>query len=211
MIHLKVDDELAHDRMLSLQQYLDQICLSPVLRYSPELECFLTKPGDDLLKKEKPPRAFAPAHKFISDKYEPLHLCDMQYPGGKVNIMMDTKMRGVTHEISHKVDQLITNEKEASYICKEIHSIQERLGKLYQNLGSICSKVSNIYKDLDQKVKFPNIAKLSSMYSGLKDFMREHHRMVAKESEVFGDNIRAMFDFSVRELEGITSVDHFLT
>lgn len=130
----------------------------------------------------------------------------MQYPGGKVHTMMDPNMRNVAKEMMHSASKLMSYEQDASSLCKEIHQIHEKLGKLYQHLGSICAQVSKVYTDLDKKVKFPNIAKLGDMYGGLKSFMLEHHKMVTKESECFGDNIRAMFDFSMRELEGITSV-----
>jgi hypothetical protein len=146
------------------------------------------------------------ASKFLSDKHEPLHIFDMPYPGGKVNTMMDTNMRNVTKELTYSVSKLMTCEKYASYLCKEIHLLHDKLGKLYQHLAGICSQVSHVYTELDKKVKFPNIAKLGDMYRGLKSFMLEHHKMVTKESQCFADNIRAMFDFSIRELEGVTSV-----
>lgn len=203
---MKIDEELAHDRLLSFQQYLDQVCLNPALKYSPEFEAFLLKPEDELTNKVKPPRTYSAASNFIQEKSEPLHIFDMKYPGGRINLMMDTKMRGVSHEISRVMTQLLPLEKEATAYCKEIHSLQETLSKLYKNLGKVCSSISTIYKDLDSKVKFPNIEKLGSMYSGLNRFMDEHHKMFARESKNFGDNIRAMFDFSVRELEGIHQV-----
>ena len=207
MIQFTLDEELAHNRQLSLQQYLDQICENPALKYSPELAAFLTNPEDDLLHTAKPERVIPLGDKFISDKSEPMKVFDLSYPGGRVNLMMDNKLRAITHEISLNSDKLSPLESEAVTICKEIHSLHNRLGKLYSNLGSLCGSISENYKSLARDVKFPNISKLSEMYSGLQLFMKEHTKMVVKESKNFGDHIQAMFEFSLRELEGIKRVD----
>lgn len=131
---------------------------------------------------------------------------DLIYPGGRVNLMMDNKLRALTQEMSANVDRLTPLEDEALGICKEIHSLQDRLSKLYHNLGNICENISEKYHKLADNVKFPNITKLSEMYGGLKLFMKEHSKMAHKESRNFGDNIQAMFEFSLRELEGIKCV-----
>lgn len=206
VVQFTLDEELAHSRLLSLQQYLDQVCENPVLKYSPELVAFLTKPEDDLLHRPKPERAIPQGDKFINDKSPPMKVFDLEYPGGRVNLMMDNKLRAVTQEISLNVDKLTPLENEAVAICKEIHALQERLGRLYHNLGGLCGSIAANYKALAKEVQFPNIAKLSEMYGGLQLFMKEHARMAAHERKNFGDNIQAMFEFSLRELEGIKAV-----
>lgn len=203
---MTLDEELAHNRLLSLQQYLDQVCANPVLRYSPELEAFLTDPDDELLAKHKPDRAVPAGDKYLSEKTEPVRVFDVKYPGGHLNLMMDNKLRAVTHEISNNVDKLTPLEQEAVVVCKEIHVLQDRLSKLYASLGRLCGTIAENYKSLAADVKFPNVAKLGEMYGGLQDFMHEHCSMVTKESKNFGDCIQAMFDFSLRELEGIKKV-----
>lgn len=205
-----MDEELAHNRLLSLQQYLDQVCENPALKYSPELVAFLTKPEDDLTQIPKPERAIPTGDRFLVDKVEPLKVFDIQYPGGRVNLMMDTKLRGVTQEISLNVDKLTPLENEAIAICKEIHALQDRLSKLYHNLGHLCGSIAENYNTLAQDVKFPNISKLCEMYSGLKQFMKEHSKMVVQERKNFGDHIQAMFEFSLRELDGIKRVAVYL-
>lgn len=134
---------------------------------------------------------------------------DLPYPGGRVNLMMDNKLRALTQEISLNVDKLTPLENEAVAICKEIHGLQERLSKLYNNLGSLCGSIAENYKVLAQDVKFPNISKLGEMYGGLQLFMKEHTRMVINEGKNFGDYIQAMFEFSLRELEGIKTVPSY--
>ena len=209
MLQFTLDEELAHNRLLSLQQYLDQICENPALRYSPELVAFLTKPEEGLLHMLKPERAIPMGDKFMTEKSEPMKVFDLEYPGGKINMMMDYKLRSVTHEISLNVDKLTPLENEAVTICKEIHLLQDRLSKLYNNLGHICLSISENYKHLAATVKFPNVCKMSEMYKGLQTFMKEQTRMATMESQNFSDNIRAMFEFSLREMEGIKVVDFF--
>jgi len=199
-----LDEEITHSRVLSLQQWLDQLCASPSLRYSPELAAFLTDPKADLLSKDKPKRAILPPKEFLNDS--PMKIYDLEYPGGKIHLLMNGTLRKVTKEIKASVGFLGVDEAEAVVVCKQIVETYENLKKLMATLSTICGKVSEEYSRLSKEVKFPSVSKLSQNYNCLKEVVIKQSQQIGHDGKIFQDNIQAMFDFSLRELEGIDQV-----
>lgn len=189
-----------------MQQYLDQICGSQILLYSPELELFLTEPDKDLLSIPKPPRLIPSANHYLPDKGDAMVVTDIVYPKGQISLMMNGALRSVTREINKSVDNLTPIEEEAIRVCAEINDTYDKLSKLFNQLDEICGKVADNYGKLESDVKFPSISRLKTIYGDLKKYMSEKSRLVKEQSSQFHDTVRAMFDFSIRELEGIDRV-----
>lgn len=207
-MQFKIDDELTHSRLLSLQQYLDQICASSTLRHSPELFTFLTDTtNQDISAISKPSPMIPKPENFISSKTgEPMKVSDLLYPGGKINLLMNGQLRAITREISIKVDTLLPLEQLASKICIDVIDSYERLAKMFSELEGICGKISEAYADLNTFAKLPNIGVMGDIYESLKNVIHKQSNGLVDESKNFRDSIRGMFDFSIQELNGIISV-----
>ncbi len=189
-----------------MQQYLYQICGSPTLLYSPELEMFLTAPENDLLSVPKPPRLIPNAQNYIPDKGDAMVVTDIVYPHGQISLMMNGALRSVTREINSSVAALTPIEEEAIKVCSDINDTYDKLSKLFGQLDGLCGRVADEYEKLEKNVKFPSISKLKTLYSDLKKYMMENSRILKEQNSYFHDTVRAMFEFSIRELEGIDRV-----
>lgn len=208
VMQLRFDDELTAERRISLQQYLDQVCCNPTLKYSPELVLFLSSGEEEFNKivaDPKPKRLIPSASQFLATS-TPFKVQEIIQPGGKINLMMDVELRAVTRDITDTIGVLSPLDEQALAICSEINETQDKLSKLYRNLSSICEKLQKNYLELEKIVKFPNVLKLAELYQGIKEYLAEHSKMVADDCRNLHDHIRPIFEFSLRELQGITRI-----
>jgi PX domain len=206
-MHLKPDVELTRSRIVSLQQYLDQVISSPVLRYSPELYQFLTASYAKSVSMEKPaPRLIPKADHFSSDKSDAFKVYDIEYPEGKINLMMNPKMRGITREIGGSIGDIQPLEKLAVKLCSEITDCLEKVSVLYLKLTSVAAKISRNYSTLKEDVKLPTVGQLASTYDGLREFIRAQSVIYKREATAFAEKIQGMFEFSQKELQGLQAV-----
>ncbi len=208
VMQLRFDDELTADRRISLQQYLDQVCCNPTLKYSPELALFLSSAEEEFNKivtDPKPKRTIPSAAQFLTSN-TPFKVNEIVQPGGKINLMMDVELRALTRDITDTIEVLSPLDEQAVAICTEISETQDKLSKLYKNLSLICDKLQKNYLELEKIVKFPNVLKLAELYEGIKDYLAEHAKMVTNDCQNLRDHIKPIFEFSLRELQGITRI-----
>lgn len=208
VMQLRFDDELTAERRISLQQYLDQVCCNPTLKYSPELALFLSASEEEFNKivaDPKPKRIIPNASQFLASN-TPFKVHEIVQPGGKINLMMDVELRAVTRDITDSIGILSPLDEQAVAICSEISDTQDKLSKLYRNLSVVCEKLQRNYLELEKIVKFPNVLKLAELYEGIKEYLAEHSKMVNDDCRNLHDHIRPIFEFSLRELQGITRI-----
>ena len=208
VVQLRIDDELTEMRKISLQQYLDQVCSSPMLKYSPELELFLCSREEEFSKivQESKPRRSIPLCSQFTASSSPMKVQDVKHPDGKLNLMMNVEMRAATRDIIDSIQVLTPIDEQAILICGEINDTQEKLARLYHNLSLVCEKLQKSYLGLEKIVKFPNILKLADLYDGIREYLHQHSKMIEADHKNFHDHIRPIFEFSLRETQGICRI-----
>lgn len=177
------------------------------MRHSPELYEFLTATDPKAANPDKPaPRQLPRADNFFSEKTEAFKVYDIHYPGGKLHLMMNPHMRGVTREIGGSIGDIQPLEKLAVKLCSEITDCLEKVSQCFLKLTAVTANISNKYKELREEVNLPTVSQLAETYDGLREFNHAQSIIYRREAAAFADKIQGMFEFSQKELQGLKAV-----
>ena len=92
---------------------------------------------------------------------------------------------------------------QAEQISRQIEAniklVSDQLNELYLILKSLGMNFSVIGKDN----KYEPATVLSKSYDAMAEAFKQHSLVTAEESETFGRNIKMLFDFSIKEVQGL--------
>lgn len=199
------EEEVLHNRVYALQQFLECICSNFILKHSVHLQNFLTE-QTDISSHPKPPCAVPQPENFISEKEEPFRVTNMMYPTATINLVMNTTIRAVLREVDTQTDHIKPIEDSITKLCSAVMDSYDLLAK---NLGELQKKIaeaSAVYKELDTATGIPNFGVVRDLYSELSHNLREVAKGKLEESKIIFESVKPIFEFSSLEWGGLERV-----
>lgn len=228
----KTDSPSSLVKRETVEQYLDHICQSKILRFSPELEAFLELKEPAFSKKmaqesRKPVIPAAEAFPYLETGF---NISSVGYPGGKVPLLLDPELAGLASKIPDTLESLRPFFKQ---LADKLGSIQESMGQLGRDLDDVAKtlltaqeKIKLVHHSLD--IVPPDGGLSSQLMEGISGWIGRKKKELAKmvgiespkrttresstEDSLKGDgclNIRKLkhlFEFSLNEISGMASL-----
>jgi len=195
-------------RMFSFNHFLTSIASSPELRYSKELEQFLSlnEAGFKTAKSKERPARSIPLPKNFTSRSPVLDLCYLECPTATIQLDMGQTARFNSRIVAEIVDSNKKLEHEAAEICKEITHQTALISGSYQRLSQICTQIHENYNKRAKRFMPDTMSKTKDLYKILGKAFNTWSGIWQQDSDNYFKNIRMMFNFSSFEEEGLQTV-----
>lgn len=195
-------------RLQSFQDFLNYVIKHQSLIYSPELVAFLKLPDTEFEKyKDKNQIGpFIPSAKDFMSKGKSKELTEVATPTGIVEGRLDANIRRLARDVSVLIVDTFSPFEEAVSTCKQIEQHLEKLSECYSKLASQTEVIAAKFNLVSEMNSFDSFGKIGELYSSLAQTFFSQAIVTRDESFSFGNNIKLMFDFDLKEVEGLEEV-----
>ena len=204
------DEETIEYRQTSFQSFLNFVIRHKSLVYSPELLAFLKLPDSEFEKyreKTQYTSFVEPANEFMNKGKSKL-LASISTPTGIIEGRLDAGIRKLARDISVLVVDTSSQFEDAVQTSKQIEQHLKLLSECYQKLANQVESIACKFNLVCETNKFESFGRIGGLYSSMSESLFVQSVVTRDESLCFGKDIKMMFDFDLKELDGLEEVQH---
>ncbi len=127
-------------------------------------------------------------------------------PAGEVEVKLDTKVRKLARDVGALVVDSYYKLSNAEGLCKDIEFHLGKASECYLELSKVCQFMGDKFEYVSAQNSFTDFHKLGESYHAMFNTFLRQSEILQEETRSFGRNIKQMFDFSLKELEGLEDV-----
>lgn len=131
---------------------------------------------------------------------------EVQEPQGECEIKLDSSVRKFGRDLGTLVVEVFYKLSNCEGLCKDIEFHLMKVSEYYQELSIQTQSITDKYNDIISSCSNPTFQPVHDMYKAMTDSFREQAKIVGEEVKSFSRNIKMMFDFGVKEVEGLEDV-----
>lgn len=206
------DNETTSYRQQSFEEFLRYLVRHKSLVYSPELLAFLKLADADFEKYRDKTQytPFIPAAKEFMCKGKSKNLGDVATPSGIVEGRLDAHIRKLSRDVGVLIVDTYSQFEDAVATCKQIEHHLEKLAECYSKLANQAESIACKFNLVSEVNKFESFGRIGELYSSFTEAFFTQSIVTRDEAQSFGQNVKMMFDFDLKEVEGLEEVgiDH---
>ncbi len=127
-------------------------------------------------------------------------------PAGEIEIKLDTKVRKLARDVGSLVVDSYYKIANAESLCRDIEFHLGKASECYLELSKVCHFMGDKFEYVNAQNSFTEFHKLAESYHAMFNAFHRQSEVLQEEARSFGRHIKQMFDFSLKELEGLEDV-----
>lgn len=127
-------------------------------------------------------------------------------PAGEIEIKLDTKVRKLARDVGALVVDSYYKLSNAEGLCKDIEFHLGKASECYLELSKVCQFMGDKFEYVNAQNSFTEFHKLAESYHAMFNAFHRQSEILQEEARSFGRHVKQMFDFSLKELEGLEDV-----
>lgn len=131
---------------------------------------------------------------------------DVSDPKGECEVKLDSNIRKLGRCVSSLAVEVFYNLSNCEGLCKDIEFHLTKASEYYSELAAQTQTLSDKYNDVVTSCNYEPLKPVSELYKAMTEGFREQSKIMAEEVKSFSRNIKMMFDFSIKEVEGLGEV-----
>lgn len=191
---------------------------STSLVHSPELLAFLSYPDGEFDKFKSVYILFIKKNEFAAFIEEPTSfmnkgksktLSALSTPTGTAEGRLDSDIRKLSRDIGIFIVDTYEEFSRLVEICETIEVSLSKAAEAFGQLSKSCETISSKYNLVSEINKYTEFGKIAELYQSLSDTFQVQSNLLLKETASISKDIKMMFDFDLKEIEGLETVGFF--
>lgn len=133
-------------------------------------------------------------------------LSELTTPTGTASGRLDQDIRKLSRDVGILIVDTYEQFAKVLEVCDTVTLHLNKAGEALSQLSQITESISSKFNYVCELNKYENFGKIAEIYQSLADTFQVQGGLLAQESICFSKDIKMMFDFDLKEIEGLEDV-----